>query len=123
MTKLMRNPNARHIDFYSFRGLIVDNPNVHPSNLDMIFERKSKFLIAEWKRDSEQLSLGQEILLKNLAKQPNFIVLIVIGDTDEETNVLKFDMLTRKGNQKELGTSLEELRQFITKWYNWANKK
>jgi hypothetical protein len=123
MTKLMKNPYATHIDYFQFKGLITTNPKAHPCNIDMIFERKCKFLIGEWKRDNETMSKGQEILLKNLAKQPQFIVLIIYGNTDEETIINKFEMITSNGNFVEKGKSFDELKVFITKWYNWAEGK
>jgi hypothetical protein len=123
MIKLMKNPYATHIDYFQFKGLITTNPKAHPCNIDMIFERKCKFLIGEWKRDNETMSKGQEILLKNLAKQPQFIVLIIYGNTDEETIINKFEMITSNGNFVEKGKSFDELKVFITKWYNWAEGK
>jgi hypothetical protein len=123
MTKLMKNPYATHIDYFQFKGLITTNPKAHPCNIDMIFERKCKFLIGEWKRDNETMSKGQEILLKNLAKQPQFIVLIIYGNTDEETIINKFEMITSNGNFVQKGKSFDELKVFITKWYNWAEGK
>lgn len=123
MIKLMKNPYATHIDYFQFKGLISTNPKAHPCNIDMIFERKCKFLIGEWKRDNETMSKGQEILLKNLAKQPQFIVLIIYGNTDEETIINKFEMITSNGNFVEKGKSFDELKVFITKWYNWAEGK
>ena len=119
--KLMRNPNAKHIDFYEFKGLIESNPKICPSNLDMVFERRSKFLVCEWKREGEFMSFGQEILLKGLASQPNFIVLIVYGDTDEETKVLKFEHINKNGKFKQLGSGLDELQSFVRRWYRWAD--
>jgi hypothetical protein len=119
--KLMKNPYATHIDFFQFKGMISSNPNAHPCNIDMMFERKCKFLVGEWKRLNEGMNLGQEILLKNLAKQPQFIVLIIYGDTDNETNVTKFEMITKNGEYKEMGRTFEDLKQFITTWYNWAD--
>ena len=123
MTKLMKNPYATHIDYFQFKGLITTNQKAHPCNIDMIFERKCKFLIGEWKRDNETMSKGQEILLKNLAKQPQFIILIIYGNTDEETIINKFEMITSNGNFVEKGKSFDELKVFITKWYNWAEGK
>jgi hypothetical protein len=120
--KLMQNPRATHVDFFQFRGMIANNPKACPSNIDMIFERKSKFLVGEWKRENESLSVGQEILLKNLAKQENFIVLIICGNTDgEETVVDNFWWIAKDGSFKHAGSSFEALKDFVTRWYNWAN--
>lgn len=120
--KLMHNPYATHIDFFQFKGMIATNPRAHPCNIDMMFERKSKFLVGEWKRESETISKGQEILLKNLAKQPQFIVLIIHGDTDGETIVNRFERITRSGRYVTHGSSFDELKDFVTRWYNWADK-
>jgi hypothetical protein len=120
--KLMNNPYATHIDFFQFKGLIETNPKAHPCNIDMMFERRCKFLVGEWKRDNESMSMGQEILLKNLAKQPQFTVIIIHGDTDNETVVKGFDAIYPDGSFKRLGHSFEDLKGFITRWYNWADK-
>jgi hypothetical protein len=65
MTKLMRS-NPSHIDYGDFKGLIPKNPNFVPSNIDGIVERNGKFLVMEWKRPNEKVSIGQQILLKEL---------------------------------------------------------
>ena len=74
---MMRNPYASHTDYGDFYGLIHDNAGFLPSNVDGICERKGKFLVMEWKRENENLSKGQEYLLKAFAKLPNFIVLML----------------------------------------------
>ncbi len=86
----------------------------------MIFERKGKLLVGEWKRQNEKLSKGQEILLKSLAKQKNFVVLIVQGDTDKDMVVTKFWQI--KNDKCELqGESADDLKDFMNQWYNWAD--
>ena len=118
--KLMHNAYATHIDFFRFKGFFKKNPNATPSNLDMIFERKGKFLIGEWKRPNEKISKGQEILLKSLAKQENFVVLIVQGDTDGEMVVNKFWRV--KDDKCNLqGESADDLKDFMNQWYEWAD--
>ena len=120
--KLMNNPYATHIDFFRFKGFFKNNPNATPSNLDMIFERKSKFLVGEWKRQNEKLSKGQEILLKTLAKQENFVVLIIQGDTDGEMVVNKFWRVVDDTCQPQ-GESADDLKDFMNQWYDWANEQ
>ena len=86
----------------------------------MIFERKGKFLVGEWKRPNEKISKGQEILLKSLAKQENFVVLIVQGDTDGEMVVNKFWRV--KDDKCNLqGESAKDLKDFMNQWYEWAD--
>ena len=82
MSNGMRNEFASHTDFGFLRGLFDEKPNILPSNVDMIYGINGQFLLAEWKRDSEEILLGQRILLKSFAQQPNFTVLIVNGYSD-----------------------------------------
>lgn len=44
MTKLMRNPQATHIDYAEFLGVIPNNPKFCPCNIDVIVERKGKMV-------------------------------------------------------------------------------
>ena len=70
MTTAMRNSQAQHTDFGFLQGVIPSNPKFMPSNVDMMLERKGKFFIGEWKREGEQISMGQKILLRALASKP-----------------------------------------------------
>ena len=118
----MRNAHAPHIDFNELRGLIKSNPRALPSDIDMMLERKCKFLVGEWKRNGESISKGQLILLQNLAKLPQFVVLIIHGNTDSDTVVNKFEWITKRGMFKLGGSSLEDLKDFIVRWYAHADK-
>ena len=118
----MRNPNAAHIDFRDLVGIIPENPKALPSNIDMVYERKGFFLVGEWKKPNEEMSRGQEILLMNMAKNAAFHVLIIHGDTDATgMHVKGFFRYTIDGRLLLAGNSLEDLKNFIQRWYNWAN--
>ena len=115
MTSLMRNVFAPHLDFTDLYGLLG---NIVPSNLDMVIERKGHFLFAEWKRDGERLSQGQEILLKQLAKVPNHTVLIVHGHTDNGyMNVYKFWKISKGGGLSVKGDNVEDFKDYILNWF------
>ena len=120
--KLMRNAHAPHIDFNQLQGMIKSNPKVLPSDLDMILERRCQFLVGEWKRDGEHMSQGQLILLQNLAKQPQFHVIVIHGDTDGETVVNKFESINKRGEFIHQGDSLDDLKGFINRWYDYADR-
>ena len=115
---MMRNPFALHVDFTEFQGLIESNPKFLPSNLDMIMERNGKFLVAEWKRDTEVMPWGQELLLRKMVS-PNFTVLIIVGDNG--TNVSGFCILKEDGKRIVLGRTMDELKDYIKGWYKWAS--
>ena len=119
--KLMNNPYATHVDFFQFKGLISSNPKVTPCNLDMIFERKKKFLVGEWKRENESMSQGQGILLKNLANLDAFTVLIIRGNTDEDMEVSKIEQINKDGTVTVVGKSADDLKEYLTLWYDMAD--
>ena len=111
---MMRNKEAPHIDFEELNGLLG---KVVPSNLDMVLERKGHFLFAEWKRDNEKVSKGQEILLKALSRLPNTTVLVVSGDSDDGMRVDRFWRVLPNGNCIESGRGLIEFKDYIIDWY------
>jgi hypothetical protein len=119
----MRNPNAKHTDFADLIGIIPSNIKLLPSNLDMVIERFGNFLIGEWKRPSEKISLGQEILLKRLATKEDFTVLLIEGDTDDGMVVNKIEAFTKDGSLVHIGDDVNALKGFIRFWYEHAEKK
>jgi len=119
--RAMRSASAAHVDFGDFEGMIESNPKLLPSDLDMIIERKGKFFVGEWKRQGENLSQGQEILLKTLAKQQQFTVCVIIGNTDTKTVINSVLCISKSGEYRKIGASLDDLKVFINQWYEWAN--
>ena len=113
----MRNAYASHTDFGFLRGVILDNPKAMPSNIDMVFERRGYFLIGEWKRKNEEISLGQKILLKALANQNKFTVLVINGYSDNTgTEVNEFYKVSQD-KLAILGNGVDKLKEFINTWY------
>jgi len=91
---MMRNPDARHLDFQDLAGLIPEHPKFLPSNLDMVYERKGHFLVCEWKRPHENFGGGQWILLQALARTPK-----------------------PDGSLEHKGATMVEFEQLILKWF------
>jgi hypothetical protein len=115
----VRNPYAAHIDFTELTGLLG---KVVPSNLDMVYERRGSFLVAEWKRDREKIPLGQEILLKSLSRLPGMTVLVVNGFTENgEMTVNKFWRVVPYDKCILAGKGLNALKDYITEWYMAAD--
>lgn len=119
--KLMRNQYATHTDYAEFKGVIDSNPHFVPSNVDGICERKGKFFIMEWKRPNEQVSKGQQILLQALAAKEDFIVVIVYGNTDNETVVEKFYLVQPQGSCILVGQGFESFKAYYRQWYEYAD--
>jgi hypothetical protein len=121
------------VDYRDLEGIIDTNKSFACSDLDMIYERKSKFLIGEWKKKGEKISKGQEILLKALSKTPNFIVLLITGySEDTKLIVQKIEMLNKKGEFESkyefedlYGDKQEDgvkaLTEMVQAWYKWAD--
>ena len=114
---MMRNRLAPHIDFAELQGLMGKRL---PSNLDMVMERHGRFLIGEWKKPGEKVSLGQQILLKQLAKLSMFTVIIVVGDTDNGMNVSKIWKLNSDESWTSIGNSKQDLKDCLVEWDNSA---
>jgi hypothetical protein len=121
MAKLMRNMFATHTDYAEFKGLIPTNPHLVPSNVDGILERNGQFLILEWKRPGEKVSDGQRIMLQALASKPSFMVVIIYGNTDTETIIDSYWLLTPEGKPVKTGIGFESFKQFYRDWYALAD--
>lgn len=120
---MMRNPEARHLDFRDLAGLIPEHPKFLPSNLDMVYERRGHFLVCEWKRPHEQFGGGQWILLQALARTPKFSVLIVTGNTDAGMSVQKIEWLKSDGSLEHKGATMVEFEHLILKWFYHAERQ
>ena len=117
----MRNPNPAVVDYGELIGLIPNNPKFSQSDIDGICERNGHFLIMEWKRPGEQVSKGQKILLKALAANPKFIVIVVIGHTDENMFVQEFYQYTPDGKAFLVGKGVNSFKEFYKQWYELAD--
>lgn len=129
----LRNTMVQLVDYRDLEGIIKDNDKFACSDIDMIYERNGKFLIGEWKKKGESISKGQEILLKALANTPNFIVLLITGySEDTKLTVQKIQLLNKTGEfetkyeyEDLFGDKLEDgvnmLKEYIQKWYKWAD--
>ena len=115
MIPAMRNAHATHVDFGFLRGIIRDNPNFMPSNIDMVLERRGVFLFGEWKREDEEISQGQKILLTNLAW--HHTVIIITGYVDDKPHIGLIQKMTPTGKLTVVGQGEEDLINFLRGWY------
>jgi hypothetical protein len=122
VSNAMRNAYASHTDFGFLNGIIQDNPKAMPSNLDMIYGINDKFLLGEWKRDNEEISEGQKILLKALSKEPNFTVMLINGYSDNTgIHISKYYQISQT-SLIYLGNSIDSLKDYIQTWYKLAKR-
>ena len=117
----MRSLLASHVDYGDFVGVISNSPKFTPSDLDGIAERNGKFFVMEWKRPKEKVSTGQRIMLQALAGKADFIVVIVIGDTDNGMKIEEFFLVQPHGSCIKIGTSKQEFIAYYKQWFEWAD--
>ena len=120
----MRNPNAKHIDFKDLMG-IPHMGRILPANIDMVMERNGYFLIGEWKRENERpMSKGQELLLIQMARMPNFTVLIIQGNTDDGSMVVdEFWQMDDRGFLDSRGKGIEKFKKLLVFWKTQVEKR
>jgi len=118
----MRNSQATHVDFGFLRGSVKQNAAIIPSNVDMILETNYHFLIGEWKRDGEEISKGQKILLNRMSTLPNFIVLIINGYSDGNNRSINDFYELHDTFLKKKGHGEEELKNYVNEWFIEANR-
>jgi len=117
----MRNSQATHVDFGFFRGAIPSHPFITPSNIDMILETNNHILLGEWKRDGEEISKGQKVLLQRLSLLPKFTILVIYGySNDVERDIGNFykldnDILRKQGNGEK------QLKEYVNDWFIKVN--
>ena len=119
----MRKSDAPHTDFGFLRGVIPTNPLFMPSNVDMMLERRGKFFIGEWKREGEEVSKGQKILLKNLANQDNFVVYVIDGYSDDTGTEVKTIWKVNGDMLSSVGHGIDGLKTLIRQWYALVEAK
>ena len=118
----MRNSKASHVDFGFFKGAIPSHPFITPSNIDMILETNNHILLGEWKRDGEEISKGQKVLLQRLSLLPKFTVIIIYGySNDKERNIGNFYKLDNDILKKQ-GSGELELKQYVNDWFVKVNE-
>lgn len=117
----MRNSQATHVDFGFLRGSVKQNAAIIPSNVDMILETNYHFLIGEWKRDGEEVSKGQKILLNRMSTLPNFIVLIINGYSDGNNRSINDFYELHDTFLKKKGHGEDELKNYVNEWFIKAN--
>jgi hypothetical protein len=119
--KSLRSTLALKADYGDLIGLIPSNPKFSPSDLDGICERKGYFLVMEWKRPGEKASDGQKRLLQALAANPRFMVVVVIGNTDNGTVVDEFWQYAPDGKCFLAGKGFNSFKEFYRLWYEFAD--
>ena len=115
----MRNSKAAHVDFGFLQGSIKDKPAVMPSNIDMVLCKNGvRFLIGEWKHDTEEMPFAQKIILKGLASKYNFTVLIIYGHSDETSTEVNDFYIVRGDYMRRVGNGIDALKTYINNWWD-----
>ena len=122
--RAMRNSNAQHVDYGFMLGWVESNKKAIPSNIDGVMERNGYFLFMEWKKEGESMSLGQSILLHQLAKLPRVFVICVHGYSDNTGRMISgVSVIRPDGTEEMVGSGESALHEVVTKFYNYAERK
>jgi hypothetical protein len=117
MTLGMRNSNAKFIDFGFLSGMIPGK-NILPTNLDMVVCKDGKkFLVCEWKHHNEPMLFGQKIVLKGLAAQKNFTVLLIYGHSDDTRTEVNNFYQVAQNKLIYIDKGPEALKSYINTWW------
>ena len=96
------------------------------SDIDGIVERRGHFLVVEWKVKPGKVFLAQDILLRALACNPNFKVIVITSPVN--TNLIQMDTVVQaqlvKGGKinPAYKYSVEELKDHFEKWFKAVEK-
>lgn len=91
---------------------------IRPTDIDGFAERKGHFLFLETKSPGASIPLGQQITFESAAKQGHTVI-VAWGEQNSPEQIMT---MTRLGNKFHENTSLDEMRDFVSKWYRWADK-
>jgi hypothetical protein len=94
--------------------------DIRMGDIDGIVERNGKFLIIEGKKPDTSIKLGQEILLKELSKNKNFTVYVIVG-IPNKGEIHSGQRIIDGEYQKITIHSTEDMQKEVLRWFNWAN--
>jgi hypothetical protein len=117
----LKKSMAHRIDYYKvFPDMFPYN--IMPCDLDGILGINDKFIVMEWKTATEGFKKGQLILLKSLARQPNFSVLLIIGEANPDKQWVNavYRYNKKEDKFKKAGEGMEYLRAVMKKWFDNA---
>ena len=91
---------------------------IMPTDLEGFVERKGKFLILETKAPGVRLRLGQKITFQRLVDTGYFVVLVIWGQTNKPKEIMT---MTTKGETLHQDADVNLLRNFVSRWFEWAD--
>jgi hypothetical protein len=92
---------------------------ISPSDIDALVERQGRFLIFETKSLGDNPSEGQWILLKTLARLPDFTVYVLWGKRSWPERMQRI-YGTRLGPVES--ASREKVQEEVARWFEWAEE-
>jgi hypothetical protein len=97
------------------------NTRISPTDMDCVIERRGKFLFIEEKNPEEDITVGQRILLEQLAKKPG-ITCVVMWGKSKENHVEAYQVHDGMRWGKKIPCTTEEFRDFVSNWFKSVNK-
>ena len=91
---------------------------IKPTDIEGLVERKGQFLLFETKAPNASIPDGQRYTLEALQKTGVFTIMIVWGETNQPE---RLEIWTHKGKKGPLDIDLAGFRDWVSRWYNWAD--
>ena len=115
----IQNPKA-YVDGLWDWGVLrgcFGNTKIEPTDIDGFVERNGKFLILETKDNGVEIKQGQQLTFNALVKTGLFTIIVIWGNPG---NPKRIRVITSKADRNFKNSSLEQLRDIVSQWFNYA---
>lgn len=106
----LRQNNDNRWDFLA--GVLPHR--INPTDIDLVFERRGRFLVLEGKRMGATFGVGQRLFYDRMSALPQFTVIHFYGDPPEDVRAFGF-----WGQKAQPGTTAE-LQALVARWFAWV---
>lgn len=90
-------------------------------DFDGVVERYGHYIVFETKEPNKEIPKGQLITLEGLRTPKSFCVMKIWGKDKPEYFEASYGWINKKVFEKS-GKGVEEARDFVKRWYEWANQ-
>lgn len=110
MERQLRQNNDNRWDFLA--GVLPHG--INPTDLDLVYERRGRFLVLEGKRVGATMRTGQRRFYDALAAIPQFAVFYFEGYPPDDVRAF-----ARWGRELHPATT-DDLRTLVSRWFEWV---
>ena len=108
----LRQNNDNRWDFLA--GVLPHR--INPTDIDLMYERRGRFLVLEGKREGATFGIGQRRFYDALSALPQFTVVHFYGAPPDDVTAF-----ARWGKEPHVGNT-DDLRQSVRHWFDWIEQ-